>query len=142
MDGAEAALVRARALAAEQGASVAFERHDLTQTSPAGQFDLVSAQFLQAPLEWPRAEVLRHAAAAVAPGGRLLVVDHSEAPPWAPPAMHDLDFPQPADVLADLALDDTAWTVERAEVVEREATGPDGEPGVLRDGVVLIRRRV
>jgi SAM-dependent methyltransferase len=104
-------------------------------------YDLVTACFLQSPLDFPRAEVLRRAADRVAPGGRLLVVAHAAPPPWAdiPPERHDEFQPASRDV-ADLALDGR-WEVETAEDREREATGPDGDPGVLLDSVVLVRRR-
>ncbi|WP_375155137.1 methyltransferase domain-containing protein [Micromonospora sp. 4G55] len=71
VDVSTTALDRAAAEAAEAGVAdrIDFQRHDLTRTFPEGVFDLVSAQFLQSPLEFPRAEVLRAAARAVAPGG-------------------------------------------------------------------------
>lgn len=146
VDVAHAAVAKARRAAQERGVDVVLERHDLTQTFPDGEFELVNAQFLQAPVGWPRAEVLRRAASAVAPGGHLLVVDHAEPPPWA-----DLDeqarigFPTPQQVLADLALDDR-WEVVRAEVAARPAVGPAGSTGPsaghghLSDSVVLVHR--
>ncbi|MGQ7298079.1 class I SAM-dependent methyltransferase [Quadrisphaera sp. KR29] len=140
VDVAHAAVAKARGAAAARGVDVVLERHDLTRTFPEGVFDLVNAQFLQAPVGWPRPEVLRRAAAAVAPGGHLLVVDHAEPPPWA-----DLDeqarigFPTPQQVLADLALGE-GWQVVRAEVAGRPAAGPDGQHGHLDDSVVLVRR--
>ena len=143
VDVAHAAVAKARRVAEARGVDVVLERHDLTQTFPEGEFDLVNAQFLQAPVGWPRAEVLRRAASAVAPGGHLLVVDHADPPPWA-----DLDeqvrigFPTPQQVLADLDLGD-GWEVVRAEVAARPATGPAGsaaQHGHLNDSVVLVRR--
>jgi hypothetical protein len=101
----------------------------------------VSACFLQSPLDFPRADVLRRAASLVAPGGRLLVVAHAAAPPGADlPEGHHADFPRPEDDLADLALDG-AWRVEVAEVRERDATLPDGRQAVLLDSVVRVARR-
>lgn len=104
-------------------------------------YDLVTACFLQTPLEFPRAEVLRRAADRVAPGGRLLVVAHAAPPPWSDvPAGRHGEFPTVDEELADLALDD-GWEVEVAAVHERDATGPDGEHGHLSDTVVRVRRR-
>ena len=54
---------------------------------------------------------------------------------------HAHRFPTPAEDIAALDLDPDAWEVEVAEVRRREATGPDGAPAVLDDGVVLLRRR-
>ena len=48
-----------------------------------GPYDLVTACFLQTPLEFPRTDVLRRAAGLVTPGGHLLVVAHAAPPPWA-----------------------------------------------------------
>ena len=76
--------------AAEAGVTVAWERHDLAVSQPAGRFDLVTASFLHSDVELPRARILRAAAAAVAPGGTLLVVGH------APSAEHHHgDLPRP-----------------------------------------------
>jgi SAM-dependent methyltransferase len=140
------ALGRAAAQAAAVGVEgrISFDQHDLSATFPEGEFDLVSAQFLHSPVELPRGEILRHAAGAVAPGGSLLVVGHAEPPPWAR-HHHDADgqhmhFPTPDDVVADLALDEAQWAFDRRGTVEREATGPDGQTGVLVDSVVLARR--
>ncbi len=104
-------------------------------------YDLVTACFLQTPLEFPRVAVLQQAADRVAAGGRLLLVAHAAPPPWADVPVERHDAFQPASrELADLALDD-GWQVEVAEDREREATGPDGRSGVLLDSVVLARRR-
>ena len=74
-------LDRAVARAAEAGLRLVAQRHDLATSFPAGTFDLVSAQFLQSPVDFPREEVLHRAAQAVAVGGKLLVVAHAAAPP-------------------------------------------------------------
>jgi SAM-dependent methyltransferase len=125
------------------------EQRDLALGFPEGRFDLVSAAFLHSKIEFDREAVLRSAVAAVADGGLLLVVGHAEVPPWA--HQHHAhehgdghgeleQLPGPEQVLADLALPATGWTVERCEVVEREGTGPDGEVAVLRDAVLAVRR--
>ena len=134
------ALERAAAHVAEAGLAdrVTFERHDLAHGFPEGEFDLVSAQFLQSPIDFPREQVLRRAAAAVAPGGLLLVVEHGAAPPWSQHA--HADFPTVQDTLETLRLDPGEWTVERADSPRRQATGPDGTAGVLVDNVIAARR--
>lgn len=57
------------------------ERHDLASTFPDGSFDLVTALYFHSPFDLPRARVLRTAARALTPGGRLLVVDHGSIAP-------------------------------------------------------------
>ena len=77
------AVAAERAEAAGVGERVRWERHDLAQSFPQGEFDLVTALYFQSPVEFPRAEVLRRAAAAVSPGGVFLLVEHSTAAPWS-----------------------------------------------------------
>ena len=121
---------------------VTLECHDLAATFPAGEFDLVSAQYLHSPTELPRVEILRRAARAVAPGGTLLIVGHAALPPWAPDPAADIAFPTPQDVLEDLALPQEQWRGVRAETTDREATGPDGRTGTLTDSIVVLTRLV
>ena len=102
---------------------------------PAGPYDLVSAMFLQSPVELPRVEVLRRAAAELAPGGLLLVVGHAPPPPDSPHAHHHDLMPSAATVLEHL---DLPWEVVKAEQVQR--TGPQDANGHLEDSVVLLRR--
>lgn len=133
------AVGRTAAAAAAAGVAVRAERHDLSVSLPAGPYDLVSAQFLQSPVELPRAQVLRRAAETVAIGGILLVVEHAAAPPWAPPGTGPV-FPTPQDTHASLELPPHAWTVLRADTAARPVTGPDGQHGDLLDGVIAVRR--
>ena len=87
VDVAETALARAREHATAAGVAdrIVWEQHDLAKSFPAGSFDLVSAQFLHSPVEMPRGEILRTAAAAIASGGSLLVVGHYGMPPGSTP---------------------------------------------------------
>ncbi|MFE0463980.1 class I SAM-dependent methyltransferase [Kitasatospora sp. NPDC058965] len=142
VDVSATALERAAGHAGETGTAdrIAFHQVDLVEEFPEGRFDLVSAQFLQSPLEFPRAGVLRRAFAALNPGGLLLVVDHAAGPPWSEHA-HEMEFPTPQSTLAELGLAEDEVLVERAETVERAATGPAGEHGHLLDGVLVLRRR-
>ncbi|CAN5365423.1 hypothetical protein BH09ACT12_BH09ACT12_10110 [soil metagenome] len=78
------------------------------------------------------------AAASVAPGGVLLVVDHGSAPSWS---FHgDDDFPSVEELHACLGLPAEEWQAVRVEAPERTAVGPDGEHGTLTDLVVVLRR--
>lgn len=138
------ALDRATAEARARGLAdrIDWRRHDLAADFPAGVFDLVSAAFLHAPseIEFPRERVLRDAAAAVAPGGHLLVVGHADVPPWSQHhADHDL-LPSAQTVWDSLALPADGWRPRLLEAVARAATGPDGETATLHDAVVLAER--
>ncbi|WP_399934230.1 class I SAM-dependent methyltransferase [Streptomyces kanamyceticus] len=133
--------VRAEAAASGLQKRIRTEHHDLSVSFPTGRFDLVSAQFLQSPLAFPRQRVLRQAAEAVAPGGLLLVVEHASVPPWGRAAHPDVELPTAAETLAGLALAEGEWTVEIAEPRSREATGPGGETATLDDNVIAARRR-
>jgi SAM-dependent methyltransferase len=118
-----------------------FQRHDMPHTFPEGIFDLVSAHFLHSMAELDRPRLLRMGAEAVAAGGTLLIVDHAGPPPWASKMQHHHEFPSADEVVASLKLDNTAWELLRAEGVNREATGPDGQVGTLVDNVIVLRRR-
>jgi SAM-dependent methyltransferase len=141
VDVAQVALDRGAAQAASAGITgITWERHDLTRTFPTGRFDLVSAQFFQSPIAFPRVDLLRRAAGLLDPGGVLLSVSHAAAPPWS--AHHDHVFPTAEGELVELALDPDEWDVVQCGNVEREATSPDGQHhGHLVDGVIFLRRR-
>ena len=119
--------------------AVTAERHDLTETFPAGLFDLVNAQYLHSPSDdFPRTAILRRAAEAVAPGGTLLVVGHGALAPWS---WHPtLRMATATEVLAGLELG-AEWEVVRCDSPERTATGPDGQEATITDEVVQVRRR-
>lgn len=142
VDISSTALQRASADATERGVAerISFEHHDLSETFPDGPFDLVSASFLQSPLPWDRAQLLRRAAAVVDHGGLLVIVDHGAAPPWAPAHVHEFRFSSAAEVVDELNLPAEQWQRVRVDAVEREATGPDGQQGTLIDNVIVLRR--
>ena len=141
VDISDTALARARAAAVDRGLAdrIDFQQHELTSSFPDGPFDLVSAQFLHSTLEMDRSAILRRAAASLAPGGTLLIVDHAAAPPWAS-KLHHHEFPSAESVVAGLALDSGQWERIRVESADRVARGPDGEEAVLVDNVILLRR--
>ncbi|MER5436252.1 methyltransferase domain-containing protein [Streptomyces sp. NPDC002588] len=114
-------------------------RHDLAHDFPAGRFDLVNAGYFHTPLDIPREKVLRRAAAAVAPGGLLIIVEHASVAPWSWQAGEDVHFPRPEEVLASLELDGS-WTTERCHAPERTATGPQGRTATVTDNVLALRR--
>ncbi|HKH11469.1 MAG TPA: class I SAM-dependent methyltransferase [Rubrobacter sp.] len=135
--------VLARAAKNAQAAGVAnlveFQRHDLASTFPEGRFDLVSTLYLQSPVEFPRTQVLRAAARAVAPGGLLLIVEHASAAPWSW-ADPDTAFPTPEEALAGLDLDLSRWHCEFVGAPARLATGPNGQRATVTDNVIALRR--
>ncbi|MER5930670.1 class I SAM-dependent methyltransferase [Streptomyces sp. NPDC002054] len=136
------ALTRAAEHVAEAGVAdrVDLRQHDLGVSFPDGEFDLVSACFLHTPGEMPRELILRRAAAAVAPGGTLLVVGHAGPPSWAPDLHLGFPFPTPEEVLAQLALPDGTWEVLLCAEHEQPMTAPDGSPGTRPDNAVKVRR--
>ena len=134
IDVSATALDRAAADAATAGVAdrIDFRQHDLALTFPSGAFDLVSAQYLHSPIEFPRVHVLQEAASAVTPYGLLLIVDHASVSPgsWA----------DPEETLAPLDLSPDEWHTERLEDREREATGPNGQRATVTDNVIAVRR--
>lgn len=118
---------------------IAFQQHDLEFTFPDGAFDLVSAQHLHSPVEFPRERVLQRAAGAVAPGGLLLIVDHASVPPWSW-ADPDTRFPAPEETLAAIGLDPGRWRAEMLGAPERRARGHGGQSATVTDNVIALRR--
>ncbi|KDN19102.1 SAM-dependent methyltransferase [Amycolatopsis rifamycinica] len=115
---------------------ITTERHDLAATFPAGPFDLVSAHYLHTTFPLPRDHVLRRAAEALSPGGLLLVVEHGSVAPWSwnqDPAAYPAEPRVPS-------LDPAGWTVERADALPRQATGPGGRTAEVVDHLLLVRR--
>lgn len=135
VDVSATALDRAAADAATAGVAdrIDFQRHDLAVAFPTGAFDLVSAQYLHSPIEFPRIRVLRQAAGAVRPGGLLLIVDHASVGPgsWA----------HPEETLDSLGLGPDAWHTETLEARKREHTDPDGQVTTCTDNIIAVRRR-
>jgi SAM-dependent methyltransferase len=132
------AVARAAARAEERGHAdrVSFQRHDLAESFPVGTFDLITAVHFQSPVDFGRSAVLQRAAAAVAPGGLLLVIDHG-----IHPGKPEYEAPTTEELLAELALDPSAWETVRADTPAHERTHPDGEVVRLTDVVILLRRR-
>lgn len=104
----------------------------------------MSAQFLHSPVarEGERDSILARAAAAVAPGGVLLVAGHAGWPSWleAEEAPIEFNFPTTADVRESLGIDAADWVVDTEERVTREVTAPDGEVGTRPDNVLRMHR--
>ena len=137
VDFSEAALRMARALASDEGVAVEWIEADaVAWAPPARAFDLVCVLYLQLP-PVERRSALAHAAAAVRPGGTLLVVGHdllNLTEGWAGPTQADVLF-TPADVVAEI----DGLEVVRAERVRRAvAEAPPGRAAI--DALVSARR--
>uniref|UniRef100_A0AAU3GVZ4 Methyltransferase domain-containing protein n=1 Tax=Streptomyces sp. NBC_01401 TaxID=2903854 RepID=A0AAU3GVZ4_9ACTN len=137
------ALERAAVHAADAGVAdrTDWQWHDLGASFPEGEYDLVSAQFLHSMGDLPREQILRRAAAAVAPGGVLLIVGHAGFPSWEHdhPDMH---LPTTDEVLASLELPEGEWEVLLSEEHERIQNDPDGNPTTRTDNALKLRRGV
>jgi SAM-dependent methyltransferase len=145
VDVSTVALERGAARAREVGADVAqridWLHEDLTAWSPAEtSYDLVSAQFfLHLPRE-PREAVIHALAAAVAPGGSLLIVGHH------PSDLQTIPRPLPPDLFftaADVAalLDTREWDIVVSAARARNATDPTGRSVTIHDAVLRASRR-
>jgi SAM-dependent methyltransferase len=146
VDVSAVALERAARHASDRGEQIAalirWQREDLLSWDPAPQrFDLVTAHFMHLPEEALRT-MHRRLAAAVRPGGTLLIVGHH------PDDVHSnvrrggagRVFPTATDVAA--VLDQDSWDIVVAEAIGREVTDLDGRPATAKDTVLrAVRRR-
>lgn len=136
----QAALDRAARQAAKAGVDATWLQADVTAWDPAPRFDLVSAQYVQLPRP-ARDTLYRRLAAAVRPGGTLLIVGHHpadlEVAALRRPRLPHLMFT--AEEIA-AALDPSAWDIA-VSAPERLAEGPDGQQITLTDAVLRAVRR-
>jgi SAM-dependent methyltransferase len=122
-------------------ARITWIRHDLITWDPGlHHYDLVTAQYLQLPSAI-RPAVLGRLAAAVAPGGTLLIVGHHVADLQTtirrPP---DPDRYFTGDEIA-ATLSPGQWLTISNAVPERIGTDPEGRAVTLRDVVFRARRQ-
>ena len=110
-----------------------------TWTPPAEQFDLVSTHYVH--LAGSLEDLFRRLAAAVAPGGTLLIVGHH-------PSNHQSSTAHPSSpgvhftaeqIAADL--DPDRWTIAVAETRTRSVTAHDGHSTTLHDTVLRAHKR-
>lgn len=140
------ALAYARENAERQGVEgrIDFQQHNLAESFPDISCDLAIAMYLQTPLDFPRIEILRHAAATVTPGGLLLIAAHGSAPPWAwkdEKTGKDHDFPTAQEQMGEMDLPASDWAEVFVGDIERKATGPEGQTAMVIDGVIALERR-
>lgn len=138
VDFSDIAIDKARAIAEHRGVSITTEVADLDtyEPRPSG-YDLVLVAYLQL-RDDELTPILRHAAAAVAPGGTFLLVSHDrdnlENGYGGPQDVAVLTSPE--QVVAALG---KFVAVERAEVAERHVQTDDGDRIAL-DTLVVARR--
>lgn len=130
---------QAEALGSEVAARITWVRDDLaTWTPPSAAFDLVSAQFLHLPAAL-RIPLHRRLAAAVAPGGLLLVVAHH-------PSDLETSVRRPRDPGLFFTAPDVATTIGEGfttlveEARPRTVLDPEGRTVTIHDTVLLARR--
>jgi hypothetical protein len=82
--------------------------------------------------------LFRHLAAAVAPGGTLLVVGHDLSDMAKMPRPDLVEYGWMAEEVA--ATLGEGWTIEAAEARPRQAAGPDGDEVTIHDAVLRARR--
>jgi len=143
VDISEVALDRAAQEAAAAGVEgISWRVADVLTWDPAPErYDLVSAQYIHLPGE-ARMALHRRLAAAVAPGGTLLIVGHHpsirETTFGGPHHRHRLDLLYTAEEIA-ATLDPADWHVE-VSTVDRPAKDPEGRPIVIQDAVLRASR--
>lgn len=134
VDFSEVALAEGRRLAAARGLDLEWIAADVVAWEPPAQaFDLVLVLYLQLPGHELRA-VLGHAARALAPGGRLIVIGHHRDN-----LEHGYGGPSSAAVLyteADIEARLDGLEVERAERVRRPVESVEGDHHAI-DAVVV-----
>jgi SAM-dependent methyltransferase len=139
VDYSAVAIDRARRLAAARGVEVEWVEADVTSfMPPAGMFQLVVIAYLQTPGP-DRRKVLAHAAAALAPGGVLLMVGHARrnltegaGGPKDPETLWE-----PGEIEQELA--GLGLVIRRVEHVYRTAETPQGV-GTAIDTVARAER--
>lgn len=139
VDVSQVVLDRAARHAAEAGVDVTWRQADVTAWDPApAQFDLVSAQYLHLPR--PARDALhRRLAAAVRPGGTLLIVGHH--PAELKTTVRRLRLPHLMFTAEEIAavLDPSAWDIVTS-APERPIT-QHGQQITLTDAVLRAVRR-
>ncbi len=119
---------------------ISFEQHDLSESFPSGEFDLVSAVFFESPVTFPRSAVLRRAADCVAGNGLIIIATHGSRAPWSW-APEDTVFSTAEEQLQALDLDMRYWQQVFVGPSPRHATGPNGQTATVTDNLVILEKR-
>jgi SAM-dependent methyltransferase len=139
VDWSEVAIDKGRARAGRAAVEVEWVQADLAEWKPPERaFDLVVITYFQPPPEL-RMAVWRKAAAAVAPGGRLVVVGHDSANltrGWGGPP-NPVSLYVTSDVVATVG---SELAILRAEEAESPRETPEGRRFAI-DNVVVAERQ-
>ena len=137
VDFSRAGLAKARRLAADRGVEVAWVEADVVEWQPpSASFDVVVVLYLHLPAE-QRRQALARAAAALAPGGILLVVGHDVSN-----LLKGTGGPQDPAVLfgpEQIVEDLPGLQIERAERVTRTVVTEAGEATAVDALVRAVR---
>ncbi len=137
VDFSRAGLAKAWRLATDNGVEVTWVEADVVEWQPSSaSFDVAVVMYLHLPSE-QRRQVLAHAAAALAPGGTLLVVGHHTCN-----LLEGTGGPQDPAVLfgpEEIVEDLSSLQIERAERVTRTVVTDAGE-AVAFDALVRAVR--
>jgi thioredoxin reductase/SAM-dependent methyltransferase len=132
------ALDRAAAAATAAGVTLHLVHHDLTQADAPATYDLVTASYVHVPGDL-RQLLFTRLAAAVAPGGTLVVLGHDLTDlQTSMPRAHLAEAGWTADQIA--ASLDGGWVVDTCEARPRTATDPDGNQITIHDAVLRAHR--
>jgi ubiquinone/menaquinone biosynthesis C-methylase UbiE len=136
-DFSRAGLAKAQRLATDRGVEVTWVEADVVEwRPPTASFDLVVVMYLHLPAE-QRRRALAHAAAALAPGGVLLVVGHDTSN-----LLKGTGGPQDPAVLfgpEEIVEDLFGLQIERAEQVKRTVVTDAGEATAIDALVRAVR---
>ena len=137
VDFSRAGLAKAKRLATDRGVEVTWVEADVVEWQPpTASFDLVVVMYLHLPAE-QRRQALAHAAAALAPGGVLLVVGHDTSN-----LLKGTGGPQDPAVLfgpEEIVEDLSGLRIERAEQVKRTVVTDAGEATAIDALVRAVR---
>jgi SAM-dependent methyltransferase len=137
VDFSRAGLAKAKQLATDRGVEVTWVEADVVEWQPPmASFDLVVVMYLHLPAE-QRRRALAHTAAALAPGGVLLVVGHDTSN-----LLKGTGGPQDPAVLFgpdEIVQDLSGLQIERAEQVKRTVVTDAGEATAIDALVRAVR---
>jgi SAM-dependent methyltransferase len=137
VDFSHAGLAKAQRLATDRGVEVTWVEADVVEwQAPTASFDLVVVMYLHLHAE-QRRQALAHAAAALAPGGVLLVVGHDTSN-----LLKGTGGPQDPAVLfgpEEIVEDLSGLRIERAEQVKRTVVTDAGEATAIDALVRAVR---
>jgi SAM-dependent methyltransferase len=141
VDFSSVGIAKGERLAADHGVTVEWFVGDVTEWTPAAEaFGLVIVFYVQLPAT-ERAAMLGHAARALAPGGRFVMVAHDRTnlTDGIGGPQDERVLPTPELVVADLAASGVALDVARAERLRRPVDTPDGPRDAIDCLVVAAR---